>query len=298
MTWSTWARTFVVVGVLGLLGDAGIATAEGGWEFVLEFGNGPGDIAVDSIHNVYVLDVEYGRIQVFTSEGLFLRERTGLSYARGIAIDENDEIYVVNYRHDYPPSGWVLRYGLDFQPLGGWEYAHGDLEAGLGIDVHDGLVYVGTANDMLKFATDGRLLDIFEGAGWDAVEIATDGSVWGVNSETGSGLVRHYSPDGAILAEWSTILPGEEGSYPRGLALDTRNRVFVADDGARVKIFVSDGTLDDLIQWQMRVFLALELDGDDLLYVGADFPDRVMKFGQKLVPVEPVTWGEIKSRFR
>jgi len=278
--------------VIGPLGIAGTSAANSGWEFVLEFGNGPGDMAVDSSHNVY--DLHDNRVQVFTPEGMYLREWTVLANSRSIAIDENDVVYVLSRCR-------VVGYTTDGDPVLGWDscIGQGDLQQGFGIDVRAGLVYIGTASDLLKFATDGTLLDVFEdGGNWRSVKVLADGSVWVVNSDTGYGLVRHFSGDGEVLAEWTTILPGEEGSYPRGLDLDTLGRIFVVDEGARVKIFLSDGTLDDLIQWQLRIFANLDLDGDDVLYVGADFPAGVMKFHHKVTPVEPSTWGSIKSRFR
>jgi DNA-binding beta-propeller fold protein YncE len=279
--------------VIGMLGIAGTSAANSGWEFVIEFGNGPQDIAVDSSHNVYVLDVGYDRVQVFTAGGQYLREWAVLANPRSIAIDEGDVVYVLT-------DCRVVGYTTMGATVLGWDscLGQGDLQQGIGVDVRDGVVFIGTPNAMLKFATSGTpLAQFMDYIGWTDVFIVPDGSVWCVNSDASRGLVRHYSADGDVLTEWNTILPDEETSSPRGLALDSRERVFVADNGGRVKIFTSNGTLDDMIEVPLRFLFPVELD-DDVLYVGATFPDQVMKFRYKLVPVAPGTWGGIKSQFR
>jgi len=275
-----------------LASGTGTAAVDGGWQFAFEFGEG-GEIAVDSHGDVYVLNAGRNRVQVFTADGEYQREKTGFDDPYCIAIDENDVIYILQECR-------VLRYDIDFQPLGGWDscIGQGDLQLGRGIDVQNGIVYIATVNNLLKFTAGGEYLDQFP-SGWSDANLVSDGSVWVVSSEMSDvGLVRHYSPDGEVLTEWTTILPDEQVSFPRGLALDSDGRVFVADQGARVKIFSSNGALDDLIQWQLRVFTSVELDGDSTLYVGTGFPDRVMKFHYKPVAVDPVTWGKVKTRYR
>ncbi len=270
------------------------ATADdGGWHLECSFLCDAWDIALDSQHNVYVMSAD--RIRVFTAEGEFLREKTGLDYARGIAIDENDVIYFLWYLHrDYTRLGRVERFDLDFQPLGAWTYAQSDLQAGYAIDVRDGIAYIGAANGLLKFATDGVLLDTFEGA-WRSVQIIPDGSVWVARDPIGSGHVRHYSAGGDMLDEWYTDLPGELSSGANDIALDSNQRVFVADGNAMLlKIFRADGTLDDTLRvWPHTV----ALDGDDATYVGGAYPSQLMKFVYTPLSVEPATWGGIKAAF-
>lgn len=270
------------------------ATAGNGeWQLAYSFLCDAWDIAVDSQHNVYVMDED--RIRVFTPEGQFLREKTGLNYARAIAIDENDVLYFLWYLHDRSNRlGRVQRYDLDFQPLGAWTYAQSDLQMGFAIDVRDGIAYIGAANGLLKFTADGAPLDTFEGGDWRSVQIIPDGSVW-VACDPGDGLVRHYSSNGVVLDEWSTILPGDISSGATDIAVDSNQRVFVADGNAvLLKIFRSNGKLEEAIQiWPFSV----ALDGDDVLYVGASYPMQLMKFVHAPVAVQATTWGGIKGLF-
>ena len=68
----------------------------------------------------------------------------------------------------------------------------------------------------------------------------------------------------------------------------------MADANAVLKIFSADGVLDDTIPvWPFSV----ALDGDDVLYVGASYPMRLMKFVYTPLSVQPATWGRIKAAF-
>jgi sugar lactone lactonase YvrE len=133
--------------------------------------------------------------------------------------------------------------------------------------------------------------------GWSGIDASADGTVWVSNIALPLGLVRHYSADGAVLDEWQTALLGEKTSNPTNIAIDSNDKVFV-DDDMRVKIFHADGTLDDFIEVQLRFLIAVELDGDNLLYVGTAVPGRVRKYHYEPLAVEPDTWGGVKSRFR
>jgi sugar lactone lactonase YvrE len=268
------------------------AIAEAGWVFDLEFGNfgSAKDIAVDSKGEVYVADGT-SRVQVFTPDGQFLREETGFTTLRGIAIDENDIVYIND-------ACRVYRYTTDLTPLGSWDscIGQGDLQQGFGIDADNGFVWVATSANVNKFTLDGVLVDQFD-HGWSGIDASADGTVWVSNIDLPLGLVRHYAADGAVIDEWPTALPGEETSNPTNIAVDSGDEVFVNDSGL-VKIFHANGKLDDFIEVQLRFVDAVELDGDNLLYVGTSVPGRVMKFHQKLVAVESKTWGGVKARFR
>ncbi len=108
--------------------------------------------------------------------------------------------------------------------------------------------------------------------------------------------MRHYSADGDILHEWRTILPGEQYSAPNDIAVDSRQRVIVADlEAMLVKVFRADGILDSTIElWPFSI----ALDGDNILHVGASEPMYLMKFVYVPVSVDQSSWGRIKAAFK
>jgi DNA-binding beta-propeller fold protein YncE len=69
-------------------------------------GSGPGEfhlphsIAVDSKDRVYVSDRENNRIQIFDSNGKFLKQWTNLGCSQGIYITKKDEVWVVTHRNN------------------------------------------------------------------------------------------------------------------------------------------------------------------------------------------------------
>jgi DNA-binding beta-propeller fold protein YncE len=160
----------------------GRAAADGGWEFDLEFGDfaGPDGIAIDSQGDVYVLDRGNGPgsdgVKVFTPDGKFLREHLGFDDPGAIAIDENDVMYVVQHCR-------VHRYSLQFQYFGAWDscIGQGESQHGRGIDAKNGLVYVATVSNVLKFTSEGVFLDMFP-AGWVGVSILLDWQLTAVES--------------------------------------------------------------------------------------------------------------------
>jgi len=285
----------VLTAFLGALNMSGTAAAGGGWEFLFDWGDfgDVEDIAVDSNGSVYVLDRPNGRVQVFTPDGQYLREQTGFNDPTGLAIDA-DTVYVQE-------RCGVYRFTTNFVDLGGWEscIGKGDLQQNRGIDVKNGVAWIVTVNDVLKFTTDGTLLDRFmDFIGWIDVRAVPDGSIWVVTGFGFQGLVRHYSEDGQVITEWNTILPGEKSSAPVAIALDSSGTVFTAD--GRVKMFSPNGVLQDLIEVPFALLLDVELAGDDILYVGQSFtsPGRVLKYRRVPMPVESETWGSIKARYR
>ena len=82
-----------------------------------EPGSGPGEfnvphgVVLDSEGRVYVADRENSRIQIFSPDGDFITEWTGVTRPQGLAIDQEDILYVAElgyryglYPHMSPPS--------------------------------------------------------------------------------------------------------------------------------------------------------------------------------------------------
>lgn len=71
-----------------------------------KYGTGPGEfnlphtIAVDREGNVYVGDRENMRIQIFTSEGIFVKEWTGIGYPYGLFITPDQHVWMIDGGYD------------------------------------------------------------------------------------------------------------------------------------------------------------------------------------------------------
>jgi len=78
-------------------------------EYLMEWGKhgkGPGEFdtphvaVVDSHQNVYVSDRENNRIQIFDSNGKFLRQWTHLGATQGMDISPKDELWIITHRNN------------------------------------------------------------------------------------------------------------------------------------------------------------------------------------------------------
>jgi hypothetical protein len=207
----------------------------------------------------------------------------------GIAVDNSGIVYV---------QVWcgVGRYTPDFQPIGnGWNscIGMGDVQGNLGIDVLDTPVWIVTVSDVLKFSPEGSFLGRFmANATGTGVHALDDGTVW---TSIDHGLVRHYSAEGVILAEWSTVVPGETVSTPFDIDVDESGHVCVTD--GRVKIFSSSGAIQDILSPPLGGYFDAEFNGNDTLYVGQAFPDKIVKYARISTPIETESWGKIKARY-
>lgn len=69
-------------------------------------GSGPGEfhiphsVAVDSKDNVYVSDRENNRIQIFDSNGKFLRQWTNLGCTQNMFITPDDQLWIITHRNN------------------------------------------------------------------------------------------------------------------------------------------------------------------------------------------------------
>ena len=82
------------------------------------YGSGPGEfmlphsVVVDKVGRVYVGDRENARIQIFDSEGRFLRQWTGIGYPYGLQITPDQHVWMVDGGFDrvieLDPEGRIL----------------------------------------------------------------------------------------------------------------------------------------------------------------------------------------------
>ena len=247
-------------------------------------GPGPDGIAVDRNGVVYVSDPWNHRVQVFTSDGRYLREwehlakpcgqfdtpaaialckRGYLNGPSGIAVDRNGSVLVVSGGLTSPLRGFFVQKftaNEDFVRMWGTDgFGPGQFETPTGIAVdEDGNVYVADSgnNRVQKFSSTGRYIrqwgSMGDGLLRGPTDVAVDpqGTVYVVDSR--NRKVQKFSSTGAFLGKWGSPdrSPRGEGSFqhPGQIAVDREGRVYVGDLGDEIQIFARDGTF--ITQWE------------------------------------------------
>lgn len=216
----------------------------------------PRALAIDAQDHVYIADMT-GRIQVFTADGQYLRGwRTPASENGkpcGLSFDRQGHLLVADTHYFrmlvYTPQGqW-----LEEQTLGG---------------------VCGQRPGEFNFVTD--CVQDARGNYYVAEYGACD-------------RIQKFSPERAFLLQWGSHgdAPGQF-NRPQNLALDERDRVWVADAcNHRIQVFDATGDQAQLVKaWgeygeqrgQLRYPYGLVLDGQGHVYVAEFGNHRVQKF--------------------
>jgi uncharacterized protein (TIGR03663 family) len=225
--------------------------------------NHPRGIAAGPDGNLYVVDSDNNRVQVFDNQGTFLREwgsQCNLSTGVGCADLDDDG-----------PMGW----------------GDGQFQEPWGIAVAgDGRVYVAdTWNHRVQaFDSDGKFLTTWGTYGQTADattlfygprDVAVDGSGRVFVTDTGNKRIMVFDQDGNYLHQWGSegSLPGSF-SEPVGIAIDVRGNIYVADTwNQRIQVF--DSEFAYLTEWLVDGWYGqsvvnkpfLTVDGDGRVYV-------------------------------
>ncbi|MBX7152640.1 hypothetical protein K1X84_13445 [bacterium] len=164
---------------------------------------GPFGVATDRSGNIYVSDWNNNRIQVFTSNGSFLRSMTpGLNYPRGIVFDKNGHLYIADSGNSRIIKCDSL--GNILLTFGSFGTGNGQFNAALrDLAVDDSYLYVVDHNNdrIQKFDFDGNFI-----------------TKWGNN---GSGIGQFV--------------------YPWGIVVLNDGTVMVSEDNKRVQVFTNTG---------------------------------------------------------
>lgn len=210
-------------------------TAEG--ELVKIWGtSGTGDGQFDHPHGlaidrrrgdlVYVGDQENGRMQVFSSDGAFVRLWTDpqFQHIHDVGIDPaSGDLFVGDYELD------VLQ---RFRPTGSLVVELGGTGSGPG-----------------------------EFAGIWGVSTDSSGNIY--TADTGNRRIQKLAPDGNFVAEW-TSYAGIPFQKPTGVFVDTRDVIYVCDSLAeRILLFDRDGVVLEV--WNMRDVLGEVSEPEDVV---------------------------------
>ena len=221
-----------------------------------------------------------------------------LGQATGVGVDSHNHVFVFHragriWSEPFPnesisPSTVAMFDGATGAHVGEWGSDQFVMPHGLSIDAADNvwLTDVGS-HQVFTFSHDGDLLltlGTVRVPGNDEthfnlptdVAVRPDGGVY-VSDGYENTRVVSFSADGAFLSQWGVKGSGAgEFDLPHGIALDSADRVYVADrSNARVQIFDGGGRF--LSQWQQKELgrpYAVAIGGDGKAYVvdGGDQP--------------------------
>jgi DNA-binding beta-propeller fold protein YncE len=273
--------------------------------------NGPTDVDVDGYGNIYVVDSENDRIQVFDRSGVFLRKWGGFGEQFGkfnfngfdeselgsIAVSASGNVFVADVNNHR-----IQRFDLDGQFITAWT-AVDDQETkffahpfGVAVDRRD-LVYVSDVirNEVYKFTVEGDPV-----AGWGARGTG-DGQFDGpallfVDSndviyvaDWGNNRIQQFDTDGAFVSKWGSPGAGAgQFNHPVDVVVAPDGTIFVADqDNHRIQAF--DQQVQFLFAWgslgsgdfEFGKPLAVVADGGGKVYVADYSNDRVLVFQRR-----------------
>ncbi len=215
----------------------------------------PRAIAIDGHDQVYLID-KIARIQVFTTDGQFLRgwrtpEHTN-GCPTGVSIDHNGNVLVPDTHYYrvliYSPAGELL------ETIGGTQ-GHGPGEFGWVTDVvedAEGNLYVseyGEYDRVQKFGPDHKFILEWGSHGTEpgqflrpqSLVVDDQGNIW--VADACNHRIQVFDGRGTFLTTWGRqgSEPGEL-TYPYGLELDGDGHVYVCEFGNhRVQKFTRDG---------------------------------------------------------
>ncbi len=176
----------------------------------------PGSIAIDPAGRLVVADVWNGRILRFTSEGRFVSQWGGETWAevRGLTTDTSGNLYCAD-------ADEVQKYNRDGKLIGRWGGS-------------------GSGDGQFQFVS--------------AIAVDPSGNVYAADS--GNSRVQKFTGDGKLLAKWGTEGTGDgQFSGPFFIAADGSGNVWVGDqlDGGTHRMQKFDASGKFLTAWVKKI---------------------------------------------
>lgn len=301
-----WAAAFALVAIGVWVGASPANACEG--KFLLKTGgdwsgagklSAPGDIAIDSKGNAWVLDTGHNRVQKFNSSGEFVLQfgskgsgNGQFSEPQGIALDSEDDVWVAS------GGARVQEFSSEGTFKQAWN-APGSSISLTGIAIDSGgkvwvlsvVPLVGTPK-VKKLTTAGETLLEFGAEGSEnsqfksPQDIATDSEGNVLVADTNNHRVQEFNGSGEFVRKYGSEGTGNgQFKSPKGLTVDAEGRVWVADTGNnRMQRFSSKGTYQTQFgsggpnDGQFNEPLGVAVDSSGNIWVADTGNNRVQKF--------------------
>lgn len=211
-----------------------------GWSF-----NDVAGVATDSEDRVYVFNRGEHPVIVFDPEGTVLEAWGEGAFVRphGMFITPDDRLFLVD-----DDSHTVYEYTLD-----------GEMKSRIGDGTPSDTGFEPGVSPVARAA--GPFNTVTN------VAVAPSGEIFACDGY-GNARVHKFDADGNHLLSWGEQGSGEgEFNLPHGIALDSSQRVYVADrENSRVQIFTAEGSLLDIWDWVNRP-ADIYIDPEDTIYI-------------------------------
>jgi DNA-binding beta-propeller fold protein YncE len=223
--------------------------------------NGPTGLAVDGEGNIYVVDSDNARVQVFGSDKQFrwqwgTRGNLPGQFLNpiGIALDGSGNVYVADTGNSRIQK--FSRTGQLITAWGGYGSDDGQFIEPIAVaaDASDNIYVVDPWNNRIKkFSSTGQFRTSWDYNGGD-IDAAVDSS--GDLYILGSSSIRKFSANGDLLDSWEGAFQADE---PGGIAVAADGTAYVTDNS---RILVFSDTLDLRETWSLTGVSGFYAHGD------------------------------------